>query len=129
MAKRSDDALEARMAATSDWLASEAPGTVSIQVLSSPNSEQLKRHLKVISKSIEMNKIFVYRTVAKEKPSLTVLYGSFSDKRMAREALKALPAPLQNYRPILRTVKGIQGEIEQHEQSEPIAPVSSREAG
>ena len=36
---------------------------------------------------IEINKIFVYRTVARQKPSLTVLYGSFSDRGAAQDAL------------------------------------------
>jgi MSHA biogenesis protein MshM len=117
-AKRVDDDMESRLAATQEWLAKEPPDTLSIQILGSANPEQLKRHLKVISKSIEMNKIFVYRTLAKEKPSLTVLYGSFNDLRAAREALNALPASLRAYRPMLRTVKGIQGEIKRHQTSE-----------
>jgi type II secretory pathway predicted ATPase ExeA/septal ring-binding cell division protein DamX len=112
---RAGDLLEARLAATEKWLAAEPPGTLTIQILGSANPEQLKRHLKVISKSVEMNKIFVYRTMAMEKPSLTVLYGSFDDHRAAREALRTLPGALKSYRPLLRTVKGIQGEIQRHQ--------------
>jgi type II secretory pathway predicted ATPase ExeA/septal ring-binding cell division protein DamX len=113
--KTTESGLEARLSATREWLASEAPGTYSIQLLGSEDPEQLKRHLKVISKSIEMNKIFVYRTVARQKPSLTVLYGSFNDHGAAREALQTLPASLKAFKPILRTVQGIQGEIRRHE--------------
>ena len=113
-----DDPLEARIAATQEWLAREAPKTYSIQLLGTDNPEQLKSHLKVIAKTIEMNKIFVYRTIAKEKPSLTVLYGSFDDYGAARDALNVLPASLKAYRPILRTVQGIQGEIRRHQTSE-----------
>jgi septal ring-binding cell division protein DamX len=72
----------------------------------------------VLSKSIEINKIFVYRTLAKDKPSLTVLYGSFSDRRAAQQALKELPASLKGYRPQLRTVQGILAEIQRHQLSE-----------
>jgi len=64
-----------------------------------------------------MNKIFVYRTVAKQKPSLTVLYGSFGDRRTAREALEKLPESLKTNQPILRTVNGIRAEIRQHQAS------------
>jgi len=81
------------------------------------DATQLKHHLNVLSKSIETNKLFVYRTLAKEKPSLTVLYGSFSDRREAQQALKELPASLKAYRPILRTVQGVLGEIERHQAS------------
>ena len=113
--KEGEIGLEARITATREWLASEPPGTYSIQLLGSENPEQLKRHLNVISKSIEMNKIFIYRTTARQKPSLTVLYGSFNDHGAAKVALQTLPASLKAFRPILRTVQGIQGEIKRHE--------------
>ena len=120
-----ESGLEARIAATRQWLASEPPGTYSIQLLGSENSEQLKRHLKVISKSIEINKIFVYRTNRKAKPSLTVCIGSFNDHGAAKEALQTLPASLKAFRPILRTVQGIQGEIKRHESA--VAAAGKRE--
>jgi septal ring-binding cell division protein DamX len=112
------DALELRLAATREWLAGEGQGTYSIQLLGAENPEHLKHHLNVISKIVEMNQLFVYRTVAKQKPSLTVLYGSYQDRRSAQEALRTLPASLKAYRPILRTVQGIRGEIRQHQTSE-----------
>jgi septal ring-binding cell division protein DamX len=43
------------------------------------------------------------------------LYGSFNDHGAAREALQTLPASLKAFKPILRTVQGIQGEIRRHE--------------
>src|SRR4030095_1427027 len=110
-----DNTLEARLAATQQWLASESETTYSIQLMGAEDATQLKQHLNVLAKSIEMNKIFVYRTVAKEKPSLTVLYGSLSDQREAQQALKELPPSLKAYRPHLRTVQGIQGEIRRHQ--------------
>ena len=109
------DPLEARLAATREWLATEGQGTYSIQLMGSENTQHLKHHLNVIGKIIEMNKIFVYRTVAKQKPSLTVLYGSFGDRREARQALETLPPSLKAYRPILRTVQGIRSEMRQHQ--------------
>src|SRR5262249_40778644 len=85
------DPLEARLAATREWLATEGQDTYTIQLLGAENPEQLKHHLNVISKTLETNKIFVYRTFARQKPSLTVLYGSFTDPREAKEALQGLP--------------------------------------
>ena len=78
-----------------------------------------------IEARIEMNKIFVYRTVARQKPSLTVLYGSFGDRREAQQALNELPASLKAYRPILRTVQGIRGEMRQHQTNEQSGSTSS----
>jgi MSHA biogenesis protein MshM len=113
----SADLLEARLAATEQWLAAEALGTVSIQLLGSHDSEQLKDHLNALSKSVEINKVFVYRTKARQKPSITVLYGSFTSPREAREALDKLPLSLRANQPILRTVQGIRAEIKQHKTS------------
>ncbi len=114
----STDVLEARLAATQNWLAQQDKNTYSIQLLlGGENPLRLKQHLNVISKFVEMNDIFVYRTVAKQKPSLTVLYGSFNDRRAALDALAKLPAPLKTYQPYLRTVQGIRAELARHQPS------------
>ena len=111
------DVLETRLAATEKWLATEARNLYSIQLLGTADAEQLKLHLNDLSKFIEMNKIFVYRTVANGRPLLTVLYGSFSDRRSAQEVLEKLPEGLRANRPILRTVEGIRGELKRHQAS------------
>ncbi|HKA39322.1 MAG TPA: AAA family ATPase [Burkholderiales bacterium] len=111
------DLVETRMAATREWLASEAHSTYSIQLFGTNDPQLLKTHLNDLAKSVEMNKIFVYRTLARQKPSLTVLYGSFGDRRAAQEALDRLPESLKANQPILRTVNGIRAEIRQHEAS------------
>ncbi|OGA25636.1 MAG: general secretion pathway protein [Betaproteobacteria bacterium RIFCSPLOWO2_02_FULL_67_26] len=111
------DLLEARLAATRDWLAAEAHATYSIQLMGTNDPEQLREQLNALAKFIEINSIFVYRTVAKQKPSLTVLYGSYTNPRAAREALDKLPESLKVNRPLLRTVQGIRAEIRQHQAS------------
>jgi MSHA biogenesis protein MshM len=111
------DLLEARLTATQDWLAQQDKNTYSIQLLGADDPQQLKNHLNAIRKYIEISDIFVYRTIAKQKPSLTVLYGSFRDRRAAFDALARLPMPLKAHNPILRTVQGIRGEIARHQPS------------
>lgn len=111
------DALEVRLAATQSWLAKQDKNTYSIQLLGAENARQLMQHLNVIRKYVEINEVFVYRTMAKQKPSLSVLYGSFSDRRAALDALAKLPAPLKTYKPILRTIQGIRAEIALHQRS------------
>ncbi len=111
------DVLETRLAATEKWLATEPNNLYSIQLLGTPDASQLKLHLNDVSKFIEMNKIFVYRTVANGRPLLTVLYGSFSDRRSAQEVLEKLPESLRANRPILRTVEGIRAELKRHQAS------------
>ena len=109
------DMVQSRLAATLDWLAKEPQGAICIQLLGTNDEEQLKHHLNVISNYIDINKIFVYRTLAKQKPSITVLYGSFGSPHEAKEALATLPAFLKANRPILRTVQGVRTEIRQHQ--------------
>jgi len=111
------DLLESRLKATHEWLISEANTTFSIQLMGTHDPEQLKDLLNGLGKFVEINKVFVYRTVARQKPSLTVLYGSFDNRRAAVEALDKLPESLKANRPILRTVQGIRAEIKQHRSS------------
>ena len=109
------DLVQSRLAATLNWLASQPKGSICIQLLGTNDEEQLKHHLNVISNYIDINKVFVYRTLAKQKPSITVLYGSFGSPRDAKEALAELPSFLKTNRPILRTVQGVRAEIRQHQ--------------
>jgi len=106
-----DDVLASRIQATREWLRAEAAQTHSIQLLGTDKPHKLKHHLNVISKSIEINNIFVYRTLANQKPFLSVLYGRFPSRKAAREALDRLPPPLRAFKPYLRTVQGIREEM------------------
>ena len=103
--------VEQRFAASRAWLTDAPPAAFSIQLMGIEDESQLKRHLNDLAKSIEINKVFLYRSVANRKALLTVLYGSFGDRRAAQEALDALPAELHVNRPFLRTVRGIRAEI------------------
>lgn len=103
--------LESRLAATTAWLADTKPRTYTIQLMGSTDDQQLNQHLKFLSNVIEINSLFVYRTVAKGAPSLTVVWGSFDSQREALEAMAKLPPALKAYRPLLRTVQGIKAEV------------------
>jgi MSHA biogenesis protein MshM len=105
------DMLETRLRLTLEWLRSSDPETLSIQLLGSENPQQLRDHLSTIAKSIEISNIFVYRTLAKQKPFLTVLYGTFSTREAAQSALDRLPTHLKAFKPYLRTVQGIREEM------------------
>lgn len=103
--------LESRLAATTAWLADAKPRTYTIQLLGSSDDQQLNQRLKFLSNIVEINNLFVYRTVAKGAPSLTVVWGSFNSQREASEAMAKLPPLLKAYRPLLRTVQGIKAEV------------------
>ena len=111
------DVLESRLAATEKWLATENGNLYIIQLLGTVDATQLKLHLNDLSKSIEMNKIFVYRTLANGRPLLTVLYGTFGDRRSAQVVLDKLPEDLKANRPFLRTVEGVRDELKRKQVS------------
>jgi septal ring-binding cell division protein DamX len=108
------DVLEQRLLATERWLAESQENRYSIQLLGSSDPELLRSHLNTISKFLEIEKVFVYRTIAKERPSLTVLYGSFRTRTEASEQIDRLPEELKANRPYYRTIKGIRAEIALH---------------
>jgi septal ring-binding cell division protein DamX len=111
------DVLENRLAATEKWLATESRNLYSIQLLGTEDATQLKLHLNDVAKFVEMNKVFVYRTLANGRPLLTVLYGTFSDRRSAQDVLEKLPEGLKANRPILRTVESIRAELKRQHAS------------
>jgi septal ring-binding cell division protein DamX len=78
------------------------------------SEEQLKNHLKALAKQLEPSKIYVIRTMAQGKPSMTVLYGAYADRAAALQALEKLPAAIVANKPVLRTVNGIRAEQKQH---------------
>jgi len=105
------DLLEQRLLATERWLAQEQGGIYSIQLLGSNDPQMLIKYLRSLSDYIEIDKIFVYRTVANQEPSMTVLYGAFPARIDAIRSLDALPADLKSNRPYIRTVQGIRSEL------------------
>lgn len=105
------DPLETRLSATEEWLKT-APGNIlSIQVLGSNDLALLRGYLAKLQRSVEADKIFVYRTRTSTGPSVTMLYGTFATRTEALRALDALPAELRGNRPYIRTVEGIRLEI------------------
>jgi MSHA biogenesis protein MshM len=113
-ATASNDLLEQRLLAAEAWLAETSENRYSIQLLGSEDPELLRNYLNTISNYLEINKVFVYRTIAKERPYLTVLYGSFGSRREANAQIEALPRVLKANRPYYRTVGGVRAEIAMH---------------
>lgn len=105
------DLLEQRLLATDRWLAQAHGGTFSIQLLGSTDPRMLQRYLQILSKYIEIEQVFVYRTTANEEPSMTVLYGAFAVRDDAVRSLDELPAELKANRPFIRTVQGVRSEL------------------
>jgi septal ring-binding cell division protein DamX len=105
------DLLEQRLLATERWLDAAEGGTYSIQLLGSNDPALLRNYFETLSKYIEIEKVFVYRTRANQQPSLTVMFGAFDRRADAVKSLEALPDELKINRPYIRTVQGIRSEI------------------
>ncbi len=105
------DLLEQRLLATERWLAEAQGETFSIQLLGSNDPALLRNYFETLGKYIELEKVFVYRTLANQQPSMTVLYGAFGSRADAVKSLEALPDELKANRPYIRTVQGVRSEI------------------
>lgn len=101
------------MQATQAWLAVQPAATISIQLMGSGQPDQLWRELKNLGMILEMDNIYVYRTRSNGKPTIAVLYGTFSGREAAIKALRALPKSLRANQPRLRTVGGVLEEVKQ----------------
>lgn len=112
--RSAENPVAGRLAATRKWLASAPQTTHTIQLMGASSEEQLKTHLKSLAKVLEPSKIYVFRTMAQGKPSITVAYGAYADRVSALQALEKLPPAVAANRPVLRTVNGIRAEMKQH---------------
>jgi type II secretory pathway predicted ATPase ExeA len=108
-----ENILTRRLNATSVWLANTSPSTVSIQLMGSSDSLQLKRDLDLLTQEIEVDEIYVYQTKVNGQSFINVLYGSFANRIDATQALRQLPARIQKNRPQLRTIAGVLQEMKQ----------------
>ena len=102
-----DDILTRRLNATITWLSNQPPTTVSIQLMGASRDEQLKNDLEKLSSQLELDNIYVYRTKVNNLPFLSVLYGSFTNRFEATQALEKLPVEIKKNRPQLRTIAGV----------------------
>jgi type II secretory pathway predicted ATPase ExeA len=105
------DLLEQRLLATKLWLGEQNGGIYSIQLLGTNDPELLRDYFKTIAKYVEIEKVYVYRTTANKRPSMTVLYGTFGTRSEAIRTLETLPDTLKFNRPYYRTIQGIRSEI------------------
>jgi hypothetical protein len=108
------DVLEQRLRATDQWLAEQNGTVYSIQLLGTNNPELLRDYFKTIAKYLEIEKVYVYRTMANQRPSLTLLYGNFTDRAEVNRVLQSLPEELKTNRPYYRTIQGVRSEIARH---------------
>lgn len=104
---KSTDILEARLALTQQWLSWNASETVTIQILGASDKNQLRQQLNILTQSVALDNLYVYKTKANDKDFYTVVYGNYPDRFLAYDALKKLPESIKKNQPHLRTIGGI----------------------
>jgi type II secretory pathway predicted ATPase ExeA len=105
--------LENRLALTKQWLRTSDPNTITLQIMTSADANQAKKELDFLSRQIEIDNVYLYYK-KQDSVTLTVfLYGAYRQRAEALAAMQALPAPLKNNHPQLRTLLGINNELEQ----------------
>lgn len=104
--------VDTRLAATKNWLASSQPNMMSLQIESLPSGEQVKAELDKIRRVLEINHIHMYHKTMNGEIYTVILYGEFAQRGDALAALRSLPAQIKKYRPYLRTLAGINKDIE-----------------
>jgi MSHA biogenesis protein MshM len=106
-----EDWLDQRLLATERWLEQENSADYTLQLLGTHNPQQLREFFKNTGKLLEIERIYVYRTIANQRPSFTVLYGNFASMNEAYRALQKLPEVIKLNRPYYRTLGGVRAEL------------------
>ena len=105
--------FEQRLATTKQWLQTEEPNTITLQIMTSADVNQVKKDLETLSHQVEVDNLYLYQKKQDGLIFTVFLYGAYNQRTAALAAMQALPAQLKNNRPQLRTVLGINNELEQ----------------
>ena len=105
--------LESRLDATRTLLREGSPERITLQLMTSSDEVQVKEDLDALSRQLEVDKLYAYQKKQNGANLTVFLYGVFSQRTEAVSALQDLPNHIKNNRPQLRTIAGINKELEQ----------------
>lgn len=105
--------LESRLDATRTLLREGSPERITLQLMTSSDEVQVKEDLDALSRQLEVDKLYAYQKKQNGTNLTVFLYGVFSQRTEAVSALQGLPNHIKNNRPQLRTIEGINKELEQ----------------
>jgi septal ring-binding cell division protein DamX len=74
------------------------------------DDKQMEAQLETLSRQLNMDKIYLFRTTEGGRPFMIVTYGSYSNWNAAAQARRELPRSLQVNQPKLRSAGGIMKE-------------------
>jgi septal ring-binding cell division protein DamX len=108
-----DDFLESRINASKAWLETSPANTVTLQIMTITDDGQLNSQIGLLKNELDVEKLYLYRKNQPENSYTAVLYGAFSQREDALNAMALLPEAIKNNNPQIRTVGGINRDIQQ----------------
>jgi type II secretory pathway predicted ATPase ExeA len=105
--------VEKRFEASKAWLETGVPNTVTLQIMTITKDDQLKTQLELLNRQLDGDKLYLYRKNQDDQHYTVVLYGAYQQRAEALSALEALPLTIQDNNPQIRTIAGINRDIQQ----------------
>lgn len=107
-----------RLELTKAWLLSAPPETITLQIKSLPTGDaaqeaQLQAELEKLAQQLEMDNIYLYRKNQNGEVLSVIVYGAYAQRNEALMVLNKLPTQIKSNHPYLRTVGGINKDIQQ----------------
>jgi type II secretory pathway predicted ATPase ExeA len=103
--------LEHHISVSKSQLLAMPADTLTIQIMTSTDDEQLKAEFEKLSQKLNLEQLFLYRKPNANVTQTIVLFGQFSNISETQQALQALPQAIKNKKPYLRALSQIQAEI------------------
>ena len=102
--------VQQRLDAGQNWLANSPPSEVTVQLMGGADEGQLEAQLKTLGRSLDLEKLYLFRTKEGGRPFIIATYGSFANWNAGAQARSRLPQVLQANQPKLRSAGGISKE-------------------
>jgi MSHA biogenesis protein MshM len=110
--------LASRLAAGSDMLGDATPRyAIQLMVTDARERMYIENYLAEAGRSVSYERLFVVPSGSPEAPRLGVLLGPFDARGDAAAALEALPPPLRQFRPFVRTMDQVREDARRSERS------------
>jgi septal ring-binding cell division protein DamX len=110
--------LASRRAAGNDLLADATPRyAIQLMVTDAREHVYIENYLAEAGRSVPYERLFVAASGTPEAPRLGVLLGPFGARAEAASALDALPEPLRQFRPFVRTMDAVREDARRAERS------------
>jgi type II secretory pathway predicted ATPase ExeA/septal ring-binding cell division protein DamX len=107
------DPIASRSAAGLELLSprSSARYSVQLMVTDAREREYLESYLAEAGRSVEPARLFLVASGSPQSPRVGVLFGGYEQRAQAAEALAALPQPLRQFKPYVRSLDSVREEV------------------